>query len=934
MSDKGAHFFRCDLQVHTPRDINWNGPDAVSDDERRAYARTLVQACRDQGLQGIAITDHHDMLFASIIRKAAQEELDADGNALPTDQQLVVFPGMELTLGVPCQALLIFDADFPDDLFALTMNALAITPSAATEAKTAPVHRLDHVSSLKQLKEKLDDYTYLRERYIVFPNVTNEGQCSIFRTGLAGKYIEMPWVGGYTDGEVSKLTDGIKNRIAGKDRAWGHKRIACFQTSDNRRHDHTDLGKPSTWIKWATLTAEALRQACLAQESRVSHEPPLLPAVIIGSVSVSNSSFLGPVHLELNPQYSALIGGRGTGKSTILEYLRWALCDQPPGLADEDTPNYQARRSRLIGQTLKPLNATVQVRFEVNGVPHIVRRHGQDGSLLIKIAGDEMRPCTEEEVRTLLPIQAYSQKQLSDVSVRVEELGRFVTAPIRSELGRIDGQLADAAARVRQSYTTRLRQRALAKTLQKHELEEKSLSEQVNALRASLTGLSEEDKGILDRGKIFETADRSVQSWRDGATTFKNGVSSLLATVDSYLAQPDLPPAEPENQVLKAAHDGYRALLDDAKSSLEALITRASAIAGPAAEMDVANPWREWSERLAVVRTAYEAAVQRSSVHSEKMKQLKDIEEQISKHARETARVNDELRSLAAAEATYQAERTSWEQLLRQRDDLLDQQCAALTASSAGAIRAQVRRSADTADFVNLLRQSLTGSRVQGGKLDALGESITASADPAAQWSSVLLDLERLAEFEVDHDGADRRPAAPTLAAAGLTAGEQERLARSLKSDEWLALSLTPIRSVPVFEYRARESDYIPFGNASAGQQATALLKTLLNQAGPPLIIDQPEEDLDNPVMLEIVGQVWKAKQKRQLIFASHNANLVVNGDAELVAWCDYRQAGDQSRGTIVGEGAIDVPEVREAIKRIMEGGEAAFNLRKEKYGF
>ena len=323
-----------------------------------------------------------------------------------------------------------------------------------------------------------------------------------------------------------------------------------------------------------------------------------------------------------------------------------------------------------------------------------------------------------------------------------------------------------------------------------------------------------------------------------------------------------------------------------------------------------------------------------SSVHSEKMKQLKDIEQQISKHARETARVNDELRSLAAAEATYQAERTSWEQLLRQRDDLLDQQCAALTASSAGAIRAQVRRSADTADFVNLLRQSLTGSRVQGGKLDALGESITASADPAAQWSSVLLDLERLAEFEVDHDGADRRPAAPTLAAAGLTAGEQERLARSLKSDEWLALSLTPIRSVPVFEYRARESDYIPFGNASAGQQATALLKTLLNQAGPPLIIDQPEEDLDNPVMLEIVGQVWKAKQKRQLIFASHNANLVVNGDAELVAWCDYRQAGDQSRGTIVGEGAIDVPEVREAIKRIMEGGEAAFNLRKEKYGF
>jgi chromosome segregation protein len=177
-------------------------------------------------------------------------------------------------------------------------------------------------------------------------------------------------------------------------------------------------------------------------------------------------------------------------------------------------------------------------------------------------------------------------------------------------------------------------------------------------------------------------------------------------------------------------------------------------------------------------------------------------------------------------------------------------------------------------------------------------------------------------------------PETPVLSAAGVTAGDLDRIARSLKPEDWLALSLTPIKSVPVFEYRSREGEYIPFRNASVGQQATALLKTLLNQAGAPLIIDQPEEDLDNPVMLEIVAQVWQAKQKRQLIFASHNANLVVNGDAELVAWCDYRTTGDQSGGTIAGEGAIDVPTVREAIKRIMEGGEAAFNLRKEKYGF
>lgn len=86
--------------------------------------------------------------------------------------------------------------------------------------------------------------------------------------------------------------------------------------------------------------------------------------------------------------------------------------------------------------------------------------------------------------------------------------------------------------------------------------------------------------------------------------------------------------------------------------------------------------------------------------------------------------------------------------------------------------------------------------------------------------------------------------------------------------------------------------------------------------------------------MLEIVNQLWEAKQLRQIIFASHNANLVVNGDAELVAWFGYRASDDQSRGTVQGVGAIDVEDTRAAIKQIMEGGEAAFRLRREKYGF
>jgi hypothetical protein len=198
--DKGAHFFRCDFQVHTPRDIRWTGKERISDDDRRAYAAELIQACRARGLQGIAVTDHHDMLFADYVRRAATDETDEQGQSLPKERRLVVFPGMELTLGVPCQAIIIFDAEFPTDLFSLAMTALTITPSAATELRTAQVKRLDHINSLRQLKEEIDKHTYLKDRYIVLPNVTNEGKSSLLRSGFPGKYIEMPWVGGYVDG--------------------------------------------------------------------------------------------------------------------------------------------------------------------------------------------------------------------------------------------------------------------------------------------------------------------------------------------------------------------------------------------------------------------------------------------------------------------------------------------------------------------------------------------------------------------------------------------------------------------------------------------------------------------------------------------------------------------------------------------------------------
>lgn len=755
---------------------------------------------------------------------------------------------------------------------------------------------------------------------------------SQFRSGMAPKYKDMPCVGGYLDGSKSGLRGGTHNILAGKDKAWGHKRIASIQTSDNRREDHADLGKHSSWIKWASPTAEALRQACLAQESRICETEPSVPSVVVTSISVQNSSFLGPLELAFNPQYNALIGGRGIGKSTILEYLRWALCDQPPSGSDDETPDYQARRARLIEGTLRPLGATVDVAFVVNGVPHLLRRASKDGILQIKVGDDELRPCTENEVRTLLPIQSYSQKQLSNVSVRLDELARFITAPIRTELGQLERKVDEQNEKLRKSYSTRQRQKTIEKDIARLTLEIRSYQEQANSIRASLGGLSEEDRTLLDLGSQYDSAEEVVDARKQRLQDARGRIDQLRELLGSGIRGDfaGLPDEFPEKALLMELSAEYD---EQVAKIAEALREARSAIDQALLEREDSK-WSQWNDRLEAYRQAYSAALGRSSAHRDRMDQLKVLESKFASLQKEQTRLSDELISLQKAGQTYQAERERLHELRRQRDGLIEGQCEALTQRSGGAIRATVRRYSNAGAFYESLRERLSGSGMRKDRIERIAEAILEADDSHRSWLGTLEDLETLANLDPDKDSTEHLPETPFLASAGATRGDCDKLARRLTPDDWLSLSLTEIQSEPHFEYRSREGEYINFSNASSGQQATALLRTLLNQAGPPLLIDQPEEDLDNPVMQEIVEQIWTAKKRRQLIFVSHNANLVVNGDAELVAWCEYRKAGDQSGGKIAGEGAIDMPDVREAIKRIMEGGEAAFNLRREKYGF
>jgi hypothetical protein len=97
-----------------------------------------------------------------------------------------------------------------------------------------------------------------------------------------------------------------------------------------------------------------------------------------------------------------------------------------------------------------------------------------------------------------------------------------------------------------------------------------------------------------------------------------------------------------------------------------------------------------------------------------------------------------------------------------------------------------------------------------------------------------------------------------------------------------------------------------------------------------PLILDQPEDQLDGPFLATtVVGYLLGVKEQRQLLVATHNANLVVLGDAEVVA----PLTAQGGRGKFVDVGSVDKPQTREQIVRLLEGGLPAFRKRAVRYG-
>ena len=768
--------------------------------------------------------------------------------------------------------------------------------------------------------------------------MSETGNGTLLRSGFANFYKTMPCVGGYTDGPVSNFGVGNLSIVRGENRDYGFKSIGVIQTSDNRKRDHSDLAKYSTWVKWAEPSAEALRQACLARHSRISHSEPAFPLLQIGGITVSNSKFLGAIELGLNPQFNAFIGGRGTGKSSLLEYIRWALCDDPPAAESTELPNFQKRRKALVDDTLKPANAKVNVFYKRNEVVYRIERTITDkaDTIIVFDPNGLSQTMTPEQVRREFPIVSYAQKQLSCVGTLPEEINRLITDPVKEGLAQIQDRIEKTILpQIKEQRARELRLLNLNNQLGEISVTIIGKKQQVQALQAQLQSLTPKQQAMIQAHDLLSQQDQ----WLTRAMELPAKTAELLEQTRNQagaLGSITLPEQLPDHAEVKQVSDDANTFLNKVLSQLDALIAEAGSGAWLAgANQPVKNALRK---AFTDHQIEYNKCVTESAKNKKQLDEIQTLNKQVSDLESKHAAFESERNTLKVVFDEIGS--THWNSFLvalQERADLLRKQCQLISEQAQQEFKADLAFCGDEYPVRTALETLVQSRNVKDSdqKVRGLAAIVCSSANPIEKWSESMTELDTLLKSK----GTDALPPTSTLKAAGFTDANLESIRSGVIQDTLEQIRFMNIGDQIKFAFRlGKKADgtdnYIPFDSASPGQQATCLLRTLLAQSGAPLLIDQPEEDLDNEQIHILSGRIAETKDNRQLLFVSHNANIVVNGDAELVVCFGYRDAEDNTRGKIDPVGSIDCAPVRESITTIMEGGRQAFELRQKKYGF
>ncbi len=935
---KGMRWLKCDLQMQTPADSrHWAG-DRLEAGQDAAAAKAFAEACYQQRLDVVGITDHNFLSKNFIPHlQAAFDEIEREFS-----HKITLFPGFEFEaagVGRGVHVLCLFEPG--SDLSRLDS---ILTECGVSYPRVNAAGQLE--KSDKNLKEIL---RITQDKYggiVIMPHATsNDG---IFDNDSIAEWLQQDQ---FTNPDllalevpkpVHLMSAGYQRLLrSGDDCQPGWKRIrpiATIMSSDNKKLVDLDehqkptpnsIGYRYSWLKMSEPSIESLRQAFLDDESRIilpedvttdTHPAQRVRQATIKSISIKNVAFLADQQVHFSPNMNCVIGGRGSGKSTLLEYLRIILGKDKSKDLDDGTKE----RIKRVRDTLNVPGAEVEVCWvSADGVEdRIVWLNGRP-----TVQGRDL--ADPETFFNSLPIRFYSQQQLNrltesktdDGSVRqAQRLLELVDGFTKNELDELADRERKLKLQIQDAFSHLRKAKTLERDYKRLQQEHQELDRQWKA-RSEIQEDARRHQLLKAEARYLEgLAGTPGKQFTDVASLAETIAASHLAfqvtdsTHATWFRQFD--------DKVKAAKDSLARAIRDAVEQFEAAVE----------DLKTSDPaWNVIREELDQADARFSEACAAKGLTTDDVGHLQEINQSRAKKQREIDETGVEIQRLKEAAGgtglLMQQLHQIWREQFQKRVEAAERanELAVLKEGAQRFIEVSAKYQQDHKSFRELWQSfAPSDGRTRLGKnWESCGETLytlfTGQGDAESPWQV----LEERLSAEQGSAGSD------------FGANSQELFQHIQDNlERWERLRCSRVQDtvdMKLFRADGSTAGSIAEGSLSDGQRNTAALALLLAQEGGPLVIDQPEDELDsNFVFRELIPMLRKVKSKRQLIIATHNANLPVNGDAELVYAFEARDGKGEARAC----GGLDQASVTTAVLDIMEGTEEAFRRRREKYHF
>jgi len=870
-SSSGLVYRKVDLHIHTPASHDYEDKDVTPE--------AIVEKALSKGLDAIAITDHNTGDFIDKIIEAAKEKL-------------TVFPGVEISSEGGKDGLIhiiaLFDPSKSTHDITSFLGALEYKPKSNLE-------ELYTNKSPNEVIDKIHEHGGLA----VPAHVNGDnGLLKDTRGNPRIDAIRNPRLLAVeatdcNDAEKAEKEKRICDFLDGSDPNYQRK-LAVYQASDS--HSLESIGSRYSYFKMEEISLAGLRQCFYDPDVRIKQMDNLevwkYPKITRLFVT---QGFLQDQVISFHEGLNSIVGGKGVGKSLIIELIRFALNQSSDDeIISKDHNGKLACKLGHLGE--------VHLGFEIeNGERYQICRKFDGTDNEIKCQNLTTDQPFEGKIPRIIPVLAYSQNEI--IKIAEDEQAQLRLIDSFYDPSTFHGQIHDIVNRlsaVDRSYADAIN--AVPELTEARE-ELRTLEEKLRHVNSSL-----EDE-LFKEMELLEKKEGEFQKhlrYHDG----------LTSSIDTFIASLNNEMQPPSGSVQFNNDTGLAEVYNLSNESFSQIQTKLSTCKEKidVNRVNLTKIHDEWSPLFIETKTKYEEMLTQTGGDKNELererkalsKNISEVREKVEKYQKKTEKLDEyhEKRNklLDNLEDVY----TDY---YHTRKKVFDE----LTEKAGGRLELKIEKGANQGKFIEELVSVLAGSRAQRVTV----EKITRNLSPRKFVDAIIQE---------NSDVLNSTCKIPEQNAAKIIGF----LSAKERFEDVLALCYRAYpEDVPSIKYRKDDGNYYALNELSVGQKCTALLIIALSDGIKPIIIDQPEDSLDNPSVYEdIVSKLRSGKEKRQFILTTHNSNVGVASDSDNFIIIE----GTASCCTIKCCGAIDNEEVRSGIIDHLEGGDEPFELKCRKY--